>query len=276
MIRQSIPCALQKINLLQYKTFTCTWRSADPRSDRRELEEPTVGAGGPMKISRALISALAVVLTSAQGAASRASAQAIAQPAERFGPPYPFTGAQIWAMLTAVIDLPDSEVTPTKIASILGAPLDTNLTSTQPVSDGISSYILHAPRDWYFNVNFYKTISTGAFQFSFNGGDLQDVVNGTHINLPQAMCITRETVVTTMKTRGWQTVGPPEAVPTGVTTAAPAPNSEAVVPPPLVVPLPPRDPELNFSLPPSRSAKVYFHGAGRCLMLLSVMQRGRS
>ena len=235
-----------------------------------------MGVGVPMKISRALISAaLALVLTSAEGEDSRASAQTIAQPAAQFRPPYPFTEAQIWAILTEVIDLPDSEVTPERMARIFDAPSGLEVTPTRPTSDNVRSYILRAGHDWYFDVFLYRNMDTDAFQFSFDWGERQDVSNRGQLNLPIGMCITRETIVTTMEARGWQTVGAPEEAPTGVTTAAP-PNSESVVPPPPVVPLPPRDPELNFSLPPSRSAKVYFQRAGQCLMLLSVTRRGRS
>jgi hypothetical protein len=239
-----------------------------------------------MKISRALISgALALVLTSAQGAAFGAPAQAVAQHEERFGRPYPFTGAQIWAMLTKVINLPDSEVTPARIASIFGTAPNTNPTPTRSTSDNIRSYVVRAGRDWYFDVFLSIFPDTGAFQFSFDWGSVGDILLGEQNRLPKDLCITRETVETTMRASGWQALSSAGGGLPGETTSAtflgPARVPVLFVTPPPPSPAPPVIPNpspvesLKFTLSPSRSAAAYFPRRGQCVVLLSVMRRGR-
>ena len=256
------PSCSKKLNLLQYKTFACTYRRADARSARRELGDRPWARETGMKIFKAVISG-ALALTSAQSEASGAPAQAT------------FTGAQIWAMLTEAINLPDGEVTPTRIASIFGAPPHADPPPPTPPYDNVRSYIVHAGTDSLFDIFFYLHGDTGAFQFSFDWGQLDNVVSGARFNLPNNLCITRETVVTTMKARGWQTLASVDGDASAVITST-ALTSPAVVPPPPVI-VRPRDLEsLEFTLAPSRSAKAYFPTGGQCLVLLAVMRRGQS
>ncbi|MEO8926592.1 MAG: hypothetical protein ABI306_05455 [Caulobacteraceae bacterium] len=162
--------------------------------------------------------AATVLAVSAIGRPSNVAARDAAGPTPaaeppRYGEPFPFTPAQLWATLAKVIAMPDGYITPRQVENIFRLKLIRQRLRLGDHGDKV--YGLTAPNDWYFDleVDNPRTVGSGftkqsGFTFSWS-----HYLRGEYIpnpSIPNNMCMGMGTVQDAIRQSGWKLYSPKE------------------------------------------------------------------